>query len=287
MLRNITVNYFKSCEYPLPSFFNEKLLVGCIGCVNCAVNSLLILSPNGDRLTSILPVDNTAPIQDAIWTPRGNIMYLGKNGREDIIVVLSESARIISIYTQLKSTSGPFCFSNDGIIYIAEIRVGVHQSADDGISWSVGFKTVDDWHCTLFMKVILDSYEYFWTHEYIDGMQRRYCVYTVNRKRPDSNVIFKDIDITTTVGNQSCIADACTLLEDGNMNIFLSVTNKTVLVLTVSCGNLFQLLPPDRMNDKSYKLAVDNKRQLLYEAESYGTVKVFQLKYQTKLLMAT
>ena len=287
LLGNITVKNFTSCEYPILSVFEDKLLIGCAGCGICnnIVDILLILSPNGDKLTSISAVDNTGPIQDAMWTPRGNIMYLGRNGIRDIIVVLSVNAEVIAVYTQLKSTPGPFCLSNDGIIYVAEIEVGVHQSADDGVSWNVGFNPVDGWYCAYFLKVVLDNYEYFWTYEHLDDMRGRYRMYTVNRKQPDSNVIFKDINITTIEGKQTCIGGNCRLSFDGNMNILLSDNNKTVFAWSLNGEHHFQLLPPDLMNDKPYILAVNKDRQLLYAGESYGIIKVFQLKYETKSLM--
>lgn len=39
------------------------------------------------------------------------------------------------------------------VIYVADLKTGVHQSKDDGVTWSHVFKSPDGWKCRQAIKV--------------------------------------------------------------------------------------------------------------------------------------
>ncbi len=281
LVDSFEVNALKNCSrLTTLSVFKGKVLTCCMYALNFWLGS-----PNGDNLIVTSAV-NSAQIFDIIWTPRGNILYACDNGTDEIaIVVLSDSIKLIAIHTLPKSRPFTLSCSNDGNIYITTGDEGFYQSADDGISWNVlNLRLFDGWQSMQFFKLSANNYDYIWTTEmdYYKSNIARNRVYIVNRKKLDSNMIYKNINNISTGGKQLC-PFGCLLSYDGCMNIFMTNENKTVYVSSINGESIFQLLPPVSNDEKTYyRLGVDVDSQLLVAGESNGAIKVFKLTYESR-----
>ena len=271
LLQNFTVDQLKNeCVYIL-SVFNDKLLVSC-----AYLSQLFIYSREGRHLSTIT-TNNNDKLCDATWTPRGNIVYTTYDSNK--VVVMSESGKIITTHTQMTDPRR-FSVSSENIIYLADWKTGVYQSIDDGASWSLVFKSTDGWHCLQVIKVTNDHSNDFWTLENSVNKNYDLGVYSMGRGRSDGNVTRRDINVTTTNGENIDLSGYSRLSYDGNMNIFLSeYHNKAVHVLSVNGQYHCQLLSSHHIENKPWRLAVDKERQLLYVGQDESVVGVFNLKY--------
>ena len=248
--------------------FNDKLLVSRYN-----LSQLFIYSREGCHLSTIT-ISNNDWLCDATWTPRGNIVYT--TYRSNKVVVMSESGKVITTHTQITEPQW-LSVSNDDIIYLADSKTGVYQSTDDGVSWSLVFKSTDGWHCWQVIKVTTDHSDNFWTLEYNNNYHLG--VYSVDRRRSDGNVTWMDINVPTTDGKH-IILSGSSLSYDGNMNIFISeYYNKAVHVLSVNGHYHCQLLSSHHIENEPRRLALDKERQLLYVGQDGGVVGVFKLTY--------
>ena len=269
LLTNFTVKKLKGEDVDILSVFNDKLLVSCDG--RC---QLFIYSCEGRHLSTITTIDM---LFDATWTPRGNIVYTTYYSHK--VVVMSESGKIITTHTQMTSPHY-LSVSSDDIIYLADSKTGVYQSTDDGVSWSLVFKSTDGWHCRHVIKVTTDHSDDFWTRESSDNNNYHLRVYSVDRRRSDGNVTWRDINVPTTDGKHIDLSVYSRLSYDGNMNIFLTdYDNKAVHVLSVNGQYHCQLLSSHHFKNTPWRLAVDKERQLLYLGQWESVVGVFKLTY--------
>ena len=273
LLKNFTVDQLKGLSVNILSVFNDKLLVSC----GVDLSQLFIYSREGRHLSTITTNDNDE-LWDATWTPRGNIVYTTFSSNR--VVVMSESGKVITTHTQMTDPRY-LSVSSDDIIYLADYMTGVYQSTDDGVSWSLVFKSTDGWHCDQVIKVTTDHSDDFWTLEQSNNwMNYHLRVYSVDRRRSDGNVTWRDINVTTTDGKHIDLSGSSRLSYDGNMNIFLSdCFNKAVHVLSVNGQYHCQLLSSHHIENNPYRLAVDKERQLLYVGQDEGVVGVFKLTY--------
>ena len=270
LLQNFTVDQLKCCWVNILSVFNDKLLVSDIN-----FSQLFIYSREG-RLLSTITTNNNDMLWDATWTPRGNIVYT--TYRSNKVVVMSESGKVITTHTQMTDPRY-ISVSCDDIIYLADYKTGVYQSTDDGVSWSLVFKSTDGWHCEQVIKVTTDLSDDFWTLEKSNNNKYHLRVYSVDRRRSDGYVTWRGINVRTTDGKHINLSDS-RLSYDGNMNIFLSdYHNKAVHVLLVNGQYHCQLLSSHHIKNEPFRLAVDKERQLLYVGQKFGVVGVFKLTY--------
>ena len=255
------------------SVFNDKILVG-----RSCLSQLFIYSREGRHLSTITICDNDICVmKEAIWTPRGSIAYTVSN-YDNSVVVISESCKIIAKCTQIKFAKS-LSVSND-IIYLADFRGTVFQSTDDGVSWSMVFKSTNIRRLIQVIKVTTDYSDDFWTLDYNSNYNVRLRVYSVDRRRLNNNVTQRDVNLSTTDAKHINLSSHSTLLYDGKMNIFLSDRdNKAVHVLSVNGQYHCQLLSSYNIESIPYRLAVDKERQLLYVGQYEGVVEVFELKY--------
>ena len=272
LLQNFTVDQLKNYWANILSVFNDKLLVSC-----ATLSQLFIYSREGRHLSTIT-TNNNDKLYDATWTPRGNIVYTTYDSNK--VVVISKSGKVITTHTQMTEPQW-LSVSNDDIIYLADSQTGVYQSTDDGVSWSLVFKSTDGWHCEQVIKVTTDHSDDFWTLEQKSNnfMNYHLHVYSVDRRRSDGKVTRRDINVTTTDGKHIDLSNS-RLSYDGNMNIFLNdCDNKAVHVLSVNGQYYCQLLSSHHIENELFRLAVDKERQLLYVGQARGVVGVFKLTY--------
>ena len=279
LLQNFTVDQLKGWYVNILSVFNDKLLVSRWSLPQLFIYSrlpqLFIYSREGRHLSTIT-INNKDKLYDATWTPRGNIVYTTFDSNK--VVVMSESGKVITTHTQMTS---PRCLSvsSDNIIYLADWETGVYQSTDDGVSWSLVFKSTNRWHCWQVIKVTTDHSDDFWTLQYGGNKKNHLRVYSVDRRRSDGKVTWRDINVPTTDGKHINLLDS-RLSYDGNMNIILSdCSNKAVHVLSVNGQYHCQLLSSHHVKNKPHRLAVDKERQLLYVGQWESVVGVFKLTY--------
>ena len=270
LLQNFAVDQLEDCGVNILLVFNDKLLVSRYG-----LSQLFIYSREGRHLSTIT-TNNYDELWDATWTPHGNIVYTTCDNSNKV-VVMSKSGEVITTHTQMASPRY-LSVSNDDIIYLADSQTGVYQSTDDGVSWSLVFKSTDGWHCYHVIKVTTDHSDDFWTLEYSDINYWHLRVYSVDRRRSDGKLTWRDINVIITDGENIDLSGYIRLLYDGNMNIFLSdYHNKAVHVLSVN-GHC-QLLSSHHFKNKPHILAVGKERQSLYIGQDGGVVGVFKLTY--------
>ena len=269
-LSNFTAN---QCEHGVAtlSTYSDNLLVGCTEDYR-----LYIFSRNGQYLTNVT-LNNTDWVRDAIWASNGNIIFSPIFGGK--IVTLSKFGYVIA--TTILPVPYYFSVSND-TIYVTEYETGVYQSTDGGLQWSLVFKPTVGWHCVMTIKVIANNSDDFWALERVDDYRfSRLRVYSLNIKRLDGYVTWKDIDtVNITTNGEYVDIKATSLSYDGYGNVFLGdLENKAVHVFLVSGQYHCQLMLSERLKYNPYKLFIDNKRQLLYVPQSKGLVSVFKLIY--------
>ena len=271
LLLNFTVDQLKFWYFSILSVFNDKLLVSGNG-----RSQFFIYSREG-RHFSTIRTNYYDQLYDATWTPRGNIVYTTLFSNK--VVVMSESGKVITTHIQMRDPRR-LSVSNDDIIYLADLKTGLYQSTDDGVSWSLVFKPTDGCHCWQVIKVTTDHSDDFWTLQYnSDNNNNHLRVYSVDRRRSDGNVTWRDITVTTTDGKHIDLSRS-SLSYDGNMNIFLNDhDNKAVHVLSVNGQYRCQLLSLHHFKNKPYRLAVDKERQVMYVGQVEGVVEVFKLTY--------
>ena len=272
LLTNFTVKKLKGFGVNILSAFNDKLLVSCGGLFG--LSQLFIYSLEGRHLSTITINDNDK-LFDAKWTPHGEIVYTTLDSNK--VVVMSESGKVIATYTRMTEPRD-LSVSSDNIIYLADSETGgVYQSTDDGVSWSLVFKSTDGCHCEQVITVTTDHSDDFWTLGNSVNKNYHLRVYSVDRRRSDDNVTWRDINVTTTDGKHINFSSS-SLSYDGNMNIFLSDrANKAVHVLSVNGQYHCQLLSSLHIKNEPWRLAVDEERQLLYVGQWDGVVGVFKL----------
>ena len=272
LLFNFTVDQLKEQYVDILSVLNDKILVSFRYLVH-----LFIYNHEGRHLSTIA-ISGDELVQDATWTISGNIVYTTTYSH--IVVVMSESGRVITTHTHLTK---PFYFSvsNDGIIYLADWERGVYQSTNDGLSWSLVFNSTNGWHCWQAIRVTIDQSDNFWTLQHGDNDDNHLRVYNVDRRRADGNVTWRDINVTTIDARHIHLSSFSRLSYDDNVNIFLSdFNNKTIHVLLLIDQYHCQLLSSHHIQNEPKGLAVDNKRQQMYVGQESGLVEVFKLTYR-------
>ncbi len=256
------------------SVFNDKLLIA-----NSWFTKLLIYSYDGRHLSTIT-INESETLYDAAWTPFGNIVVTTWTNHK--VVLISDTGKIITAHTQMTQPSS-ISVSNNFIIYIADLEVGVYQSTDDGVSWALIFKPNIGWRCWQVIDVTIDNMKDFWMLEgnALAG-ENRISVYSVYEKHTDGNVTRRNIGVPKTNGARIDLSYSV-LVYDGNMNIFLNdYENKAFHVLSVNYQYRSQLLSSHYLEINPRRLTVDKRRHLLYVVQegSVTIVEVFKLTYE-------
>ena len=121
----------KGVHVTILSVLNDKLLVSCFTIPHLFLVSgdnlsqLFIYGREGRHL-SIITINDNDTLEDATWTPRGNIVYTTCYPSNKV-VVMSESGKVITTHTQMTSPLR-LSVSNDNIIYLANSNTGVGET---------------------------------------------------------------------------------------------------------------------------------------------------------------
>ena len=95
-------------------------------------------------------MNDNAELFDATWSPCRNTEYTTYS---DNVTTMSELFdKVIAIHNQVKDPS-PLRVSNDDAIFLTDFKAGVCQPVDDGISWSLVFKSPDGLHFNQVIKI--------------------------------------------------------------------------------------------------------------------------------------
>ena len=268
LLFKFTINEL-SCVTML-SLFMEKLLVGCR-----SFSWLLIYDCEGRYLSTI---NTTISPLDAVWTSNGNIVHTTFHG--NTVIVMSYSGKVIATHTQLINPQY-FSVADDGIIYLADAGKGVYQSTDNGLSWSLVFKSTPGWRCWLVIKVNNQNIDNFWTLEYKNNNSKlmHLRMYSVDNKCTDCTVTWKNVNVTAANNKRNSVSADSSILYDGCISVFLSdYDDKIIQVFSINglyCSQLKSYLFKEKT---LWKLAIDKKRHLLYVGYN-SRVDKFELTY--------
>ena len=263
------------------SVFNGKLLVG-----STLFPLLFIYSHDCRHLSNITIIDSdnkASMLRKAMWTPRGNILYttwklLPNYHRTCSVVAASESGKVIATQTHM-TCEALLSVSNENVIYLADDFGTVYQSTDDGISWSVVFKSTDGLKLLQVIKATTDHSDDFWILGWSEKYKHHLLVYTMDRSHLNGKVTWRHVNVSTTDDKHIDLLSSCSiLLYDGKTIIFVSNCKKTVHVLSLNGQCHSQLQSLHNFENRPYSMAIDKERQLLYVGQK-GFVKILKLKY--------
>ena len=265
LLRRFVINKLKSYSIQILSLFDDKLLVG-----HTQSSLLFIYKCNGSHHTLLSTVQVNAMLLHAMWTPRGNIIYIA-----DEVVTVTDSDKDLVSTTRFSSPLYLSVFNNESI-YIADHNIGIFQSIDEGITWDHFFKQNDAW-------IIYQAFRttnYLWTWQMLQGREARLCVYIW-----DDQLNFDNIMPSQTINNVSGSNDITfhpgSLLVIDNINILYSDKSQSNLNLFSASGHYQRkLLILKHVKNESWSLAIDKEGLLLYVGQTNGVVEVFKLNYQ-------
>ena len=277
MLYKFTVDQMKSEEINILSVFNNTLLVSCAN----KLAHLFIISHEGHLLSAIKINKNM--LLDATWTPHGNIMIVYNSVETNEVVLMSRSGEIIITHSNFTAPHY-LSVSIDDIIYLAEWDIGVYQSEDGGVSWSLVFNSDVGWHCMQVLKVTNGQWDDFWTLE-IKSDSQTYHIRTYSMRHGRLNGTNGNVTgrFSTATNDKDIYLQFSRLSYDGRMNIFLTdYYNCAVHVLSTNSWYYSELLYLHGYGDEYcnvLRLSIDRDRQLLYVGQIQSTLKVFKLNY--------
>ena len=242
------------------------MLVGCSQSIR-----LFIYSCDGDHLSTVTVNDT---LTHATWTPSGYIVFTS--------YINTKVVTVTEFCTVVYSTYMPFpqylSVSSDNVIYLADRNKGIYQSTDDGMTWSLVFKSNDKWTILQVHKVTMSKTDYFWTWQLGQSHTPRLCVYSSTYPIIANNATCQSIKI---LKNNYMTFYPSNLLFDENTNILYSDSIQNYLHLFLVSG-LYQrqLLVLSKTKNEAWTFTMDKKRLLMYAGESDGVIEVFSLNYQ-------
>ena len=252
--------------------FNDKLLIGNTG----NAQFLYIYSREGLYISNITIIDYAfRTLIDATWTPRGNIIYASYRYK---VVVVSVSGDVIC--SKLMVNPSDLSVSYDDVIYVSDLETGVHQSKDDGASWSEVFKSSDGWQCLRVIKVVTEHRQDFWaietTTNYDDYRLRKY---SINSSHTDGNITGKNVNLTGTVGRYFDLRFSRLACDDQGNIFFNDYVYVLVHVILANGQSYPNLLPSLVLKNPPCSQALDNQRKIMYVGQVASEITAFNLIY--------
>ena len=267
----------------LISAFNSTLVLSYV-----ASKILLLYSWQGQNLTEI---SLESELRDVTWTLTGNIVCAVESHH---IVRMSLFGKI-SFRFKIAGILNRFSLSNDGNIYITVRELGVYQSTNDGITWTLLFQSANQWYCIESVKLTTKLSENFWITQYNKtkkdslydsyiGKQARLRVYSLSRSSFDSYFKWRDIQLP----EKHCAHvdfSRSKMSQDNFMNIFIGDQNNNAIhVVSVNGQYRCEVVTSFDINANSLLgLTVERDRRLLYVGLSNGVILVYNLTYANEV----
>ena len=273
LLLTFNISQLKGSNINILSFSStDQLLAGC-----CSNSQMYVYSRGGCHI-SIVTITKGDNLYDASWTPCGNIVYTTNNceNNDNGVVVMSEFGKVIS-RTQLTAPRY-LTVSDDNTIYLTDFEMGVYQSTDDGLHWTLVIERTDKkWYCRQIIKQATDYSDNFWAlecnNDYSSDQAYRLRKYSMQ----GNNLTWVDINLPKNINLHYCSS----LAYDDNANIlFNNYDSRTIYTWSLNKLVYNQELSPDDITKKPYKLIVDAKRQQLYVGQNDGIVEIFKLSHK-------
>ena len=266
------------------SVLNDAVMIGCY------LQSHLYIFSQHDQHFANFTV--TGSLIDAMWTPRGHILYttIDKNKGTGLVSRKVTSAgnmndtSAIAIQTS-SNQSIPSFFSvfNNKYIYLADPLSGIYQSNDDGNSWFSIINATGEWQFLHVIRVGGNGENYWiWELNSATHIQRlRMYSLDANNINAIKDIGVKEVVIQFTYDITLNEVPGRMQSYDGIEHIFVSnYQNKTVHVYSINGLYHCQLLSPDDINDyHPTTVMIDPQRQQLYVVLRDLFVKVFKLAY--------
>ena len=286
----------KSCEFLFNlTFIHEQFGISDLNILSIHNRTVLISGQwskklyiynfEGQLLSSINTSDEYC-LQDAVWTSRGNILFIVADYPRRV-VTMSAFGIVINRSQAFKNLVVKLSHSSDGVIYLIDELDGVHQSSNDGISWSFIFKPIENWFSQQVIKVTTDnSSENFWSMEK-NCPNNTYCItsvriYKVYKNKQEKN--WKDVSLLTPTGIYINLTPLDLGMHyDGVSSILLSEWSSRVIhVFSVTGQYHSQLLSTDRVVLCPYSIVADKEQNVIFVGQRY-LVTAFKLNYEEKV----
>ena len=272
--------------YDVPVFLSvsdNKILIGTRFCEEL----LLIISLEGSHLSQVISVNNSK-IQDAIWTPLGNIVYVASEQAffgKTFVIIVSESCEVIKTHMIVDAKSVTL---SGNVIYL-RTSFELYYSSDDGVSWETFtfIEFEDRWWPEQLIEIsaktgnvcFVKGYEskpvnaISILHEYKENLNLRVYI-----KKRAYYLTWKNINVTTTDGERIGTRDF-TFLHDGHMNIFIyDYEKQDIYVLSVNGRNIHKLLSVN-ITMTTKLMAFNMNKKLLYIGCKTGVL-IYNLIYE-------
>ncbi len=122
----------------------------------------------------------------------------------------------------------------DNTIYLADFHTGVHQSTDDGLTWSCVFESPDDWHIIQIIKVSTETHtDVFWALEQ-KNFDFHMRVYTVSKERTSGSLTCQSWCELNLPTDTFVSLSNCRLAYDGKTSVYMTDSvNRAVHVWSV------------------------------------------------------
>ena len=228
------------------------------------------------RLLSTIKINFS--LQDASWTPLGKIICIAYSPNS--ILTILESGKVIN-HIEIVNAPLKLSVSSDGIIYLTVSGTGVFQSIDDGINWSILFRSVGYWYIQQVIKVASGGLENFWSvdQNYHNSPRNDSIrIYSVVRNGLISSVKWKDVSLFTPAGKHINLAIS-DLTYDGISNVFLSeYFSDAIHLFSVTGYYHSQLL----LMDCPQRMIVDKDQQILFVGHG-NNITALKLNYEEKV----
>ena len=217
---------------------------------------------------------STKHVNNFVVSLKDNFVSVSYNKK---ILITSMTGELIK--TILIPGSIHISITKNGVLYLANVRHGVHQSTDNGFTWELVFKTVE--RCSRVIKVehtLAKNSSVFWILEYNDEFSSL-RVYTIDQNSTARNVSWVHVTLPETIQTDA-LNKITDLLYDCYISIMLyTATDESIHLFNVNgeyCKRLLKLV-----DVKIYGAAfvVDYDLKLIFIRQKHCEVTVYKLIY--------
>lgn len=250
-----------------------------------------------------LPTASTNALRDAIWTSNGHIVYCAtvttsSNLLSNDVVIMSQNGDVIS---QTNMTNAQqLSLSTSNVMYLADMKQGVYQSSNSGLTWSFTFNLTDSvtgdslftsgWFIRQALEVSKNqNFVLLWSCEIENNiaMPSRLRIYKI-RSNNDVTEIAETVNITAPVAH---VSNHANFMEfDGLETVLISCYDSSDVHLFNATSGAYlravNVVSESHVGIKNYpeRLAIDrypDEQVVLYVGHlTNGTVSIHTLTYE-------